>query len=244
MDPNRMLEDEIQCLKKYLKLQHSSHLRDTAPDAAESKFVSCSEYKQAFQAAIEKEVRHYMKRIKPDSEEALAEEMRPIKKHRHEKWPIAHLTINLSNLTLGTQQKVDLPSWNSQEGWANISNMTYNHGKLKVNQDGFYYVYANICFRHHEALGNNDLRGTVLQLMVYVCKSNLKKQSSETLMKGGGTKVWSSNSPYYFYSVYQGGIFKLMADDEIFIQASNPSLLDPSQEASYFGAFKIHGLDP
>ncbi|XP_030056402.1 tumor necrosis factor ligand superfamily member 11 [Microcaecilia unicolor] len=242
MGPNRMLEEELQCLRRLLKLHHSSYLGDTAPD--ESKFVACSELKQAFQAAIEKEVHHYLKRIQPDLEEALAEEMWTIRKRRHEKWPIAHLTINLSNHTLGTQQKVDLLSWNYQEGWANILNMTYNHGKLKVSQDGFYYVYANICFRHHEASGNDDLRDTVLQLMVYVCKSNMKKKSSETLMKGGGTKVWSRNSPYYFYSVYQGGIFKLMADDEIFIQASNPSLLDPSQEASYYGAFKIRGLAP
>ncbi|XP_029458804.1 tumor necrosis factor ligand superfamily member 11 [Rhinatrema bivittatum] len=242
--PGRMLEEEIHCLRSFLKLHHNSHLRDTVPEVDDAKFISCSELKQAFQATIEKEIQHILKGKQPSSERAVMEEIQITKESRQEKWPIAHLTINLSNHTWGTQQKVDLLSWNYKEGWANISNMTYNHGKLKVNQDGFYYVYANICFRHHESLGNDDLRDKVLQLMVYVCKSNVKKRSSETLMKGGGTKVWSRNSPYYFYSVYQGGIFKLMADDEIFIQASNPSLLDPSQQATYFGAFKIRGLDP
>lgn len=138
-------------------------------------------------------------------------------------------------------RKVNLTSWHHDKGQANLSNMTFNDGKLIVNQDGFYYLYANICFRHHETSGNLTKRG--LQLMVYMTKTNLKIRRSDVLMKGGSTKYWSGNSEFHFYSVNVGGFFKLKSGEMISIQVSNPLLLDSSQEATYFGAFKVRDLD-
>lgn len=143
-------------------------------------------------------------------------------------------------LSPGTR-KVNLTSWHHDKGQANLSNMTFNDGKLIVNQDGFYYLYANICFRHHETSGNLTKRG--LQLMVYVIKTNLKIRRFDVLMKGGSTKYWSGNSEFHFYSVNVGGFFKLKSGEMISIQVSNPLLLDSSQEATYFGAFKVRDLD-
>lgn len=143
-------------------------------------------------------------------------------------------------LSSGTR-KVNLTSWHHDKGQANLSNMTFNDGKLIVNQDGFYYLYANICFRHHETSGNLTKRG--LQLMVYMTKTNLKIRRSDVLMKGGSTKYWSGNSEFHFYSVNVGGFFKLKSGEMISIQVSNPLLLDSSQEATYFGAFKVRDLD-
>ncbi|KAM4795999.1 tumor necrosis factor ligand superfamily member 11 [Rhinophrynus dorsalis] len=159
-------------------------------------------------------------------------------KQRNSSWPVAHLTI--ANHTNSEHQKVNLTSWNYKEGWANIKHMNYSNGKLKILQDGYYFVYANICFRHHIFTGKT-YREKFLQLMMYICKSNMKR--IETLMKGGNTDFWSNNSVYHFYSVYQGGVFKLLAGEEIFIQASYSALLDPAQEATYFGAFKILDLE-
>lgn len=136
---------------------------------------------------------------------------------------------------------MNLTSWHHDKGQANLSNMTFNDGKLIVNQDGFYYLYANICFRHHETSGNLTKRG--LQLMVYVIKTNLKIRRFDVLMKGGSTKYWSGNSEFHFYSVNVGGFFKLKSGEMISIQVSNPLLLDSSQEATYFGAFKVRDLD-
>ncbi|XP_069614326.1 tumor necrosis factor ligand superfamily member 11 [Ranitomeya imitator] len=155
--------------------------------------------------------------------------------HNHETWPAAHLT--LGNSTSGDSSIVHLRSWNHKEGWGNIQNMSYNNGTLKVLQDGYYFVYANICFRHHK--GSPKTTQSNLQLMLYVSKLKKSGQPPETLLKGGSTTVWSNNSTFNFYSVYQGGIFKLLVGEEIFIRASNPALLDPAQEATYFGAFKI-----
>lgn len=137
--------------------------------------------------------------------------------------------------------KVRLSSWYHDRGWAKISNMTFSNGKLIVNQDGFYFLYANICFRHHETSG--DLATEHLQLMVYVTKTSIRILSSQTLMKGGSTKYWSGNSEFHFYSINVGGFFKLRSGEEISIEVSNPSLLDPDQDATYFGAFKVLDID-
>lgn len=137
--------------------------------------------------------------------------------------------------------KVSLSSWYHDRGWAKISNMTFSNGKLRVNQDGFYYLYANICFRHHETSG--ILARAYLQLMVYVTKTSIKIPSSHTLMKGGSTKYWSGDSEFHFYSINVGGFFKLRSGEEISVEVSNPSLLDPDQDATYFGAFKVRDID-
>ncbi|KAI1241844.1 hypothetical protein IHE44_0005346, partial [Lamprotornis superbus] len=113
-------------------------------------------------------------------------------------------------------RKVNLTSWHHDKGQANLSNMTFSDGKLIVNQDGFYYLYANICFRHHETSGNLTKRG--LQLMVYVIKTNLKIRRFDVLMKGGSTKYWSGDSEFHFYSVNVGGFFKLKSGEMISIQ--------------------------
>ncbi|EAX08679.1 tumor necrosis factor (ligand) superfamily, member 11, isoform CRA_a [Homo sapiens] len=162
------------------------------------------------------------------------------KRSKLEAQPFAHLTINATDIPSGSH-KVSLSSWYHDRGWAKISNMTFSNGKLIVNQDGFYYLYANICFRHHETSG--DLATEYLQLMVYVTKTSIKIPSSHTLMKGGSTKYWSGNSEFHFYSINVGGFFKLRSGEEISIEVSNPSLLDPDQDATYFGAFKVRDID-
>ena len=151
-------------------------------------------------------------------------------------WVLNHVPLFSSG-----SHKVSLSCWYHDRGWAKISNMTFSNGKLIVNQDGFYYLYANICFRHHETSGN--LTANYLQLMVYVTKTSIKIPSSHTLMKGGSTKYWSGNSEFHFYSINVGGFFKLRSGEKISIEVSNPSLLDPDQDATYFGAFKVRDID-
>ncbi|XP_075447197.1 tumor necrosis factor ligand superfamily member 11 isoform X2 [Ascaphus truei] len=235
MDPSRMSERELQCLRTLLKSRETSDTKDSVPED-DNKLNSCEGIKQEFRTAVEQAVQEVIADKQLHTGDAVMEASHARKKSKQETRSIAHLTI--SNHTWGPQSKVNLAFWNYKEGWANILNMSYNDGKLKVLQDGFYYVYANICFRHHENSGNVFLHKS-LQLMMYICKSNPKRTQNETLMKGGSTKYWSNNSVYHFYSVYQGGVFKLLAGEEILIKVSYPALLDPAQEATYFGAFKI-----
>ncbi|KAI4538663.1 hypothetical protein MG293_010930 [Ovis ammon polii] len=211
MDPNRISEDDTHCINRIFKLHENTDLQDTTLESQDSKLIpdSCKRIKQAFQAAVQKEMQHIVK-----SQHIRAE------KGSH---------------------KVTLSCWYHDRGWAKISNMTFSNGKLIVNQDGFYYLYANICFRHHETSGN--LSANYLQLMVYVTKTSIKIPSSHTLMKGGSTKYWLGNSEFHFYSINVGGFFKLRSGEKISIEVSNPSLLDPDQDATYFGAFKVRDID-
>ncbi|XP_032170903.1 tumor necrosis factor ligand superfamily member 11 isoform X1 [Mustela erminea] len=243
MDPNRISEDDTHCINRIFKLHENPDLQDTTLESQDTKLIpdSCKSIKQAFRAAVQKELQHirsqHIRAEKAMMEGSWLELARRGKPHTQ---PFAHLTINATDIPSGSH-KVSLSSWYHDRGWAKISNMTFSNGKLIVNQDGFYFLYANICFRHHETSG--DLATEYLQLMVYVTKTSIKIPSSHTLMKGGSTKYWSGNSEFHFYSINVGGFFKLRSGEEISIEVSNPSLLDPDQDATYFGAFKVLDID-
>ncbi|XP_027729583.1 tumor necrosis factor ligand superfamily member 11 [Vombatus ursinus] len=240
MDLNRISDDDTCCFIKLFKLHENSDLQDTSLEGQDAKLMSdpCRRIKQAFQGALQKELKLMVRTENIRAEKAMMDH--PLLDFSRKTQPFAHLTINGTNIPSGSR-KVNLSSWYHDRGWANISNMTFSNGKLRVNQDGFYYLYANICFRHHETSGG--LATESLQLMVYVTKTNVKIQNSDTLMKGGSTKYWSKKSEFHFYSINVGGFFKLRSGEEISIQVSNPSLLDPAQDATYFGAFKVRDID-
>nr|NP_001076830.1 tumor necrosis factor ligand superfamily member 11 [Gallus gallus]ABN69113.1 tumor necrosis factor ligand superfamily member 11 [Gallus gallus] len=244
MDPSRISKEDAHCVRMLFRSQESIGLQDTPFENQEVKLMpeSCRRMKRALQRAVQKEVQRILGKESPRPEKAAMEAigMELYRRNKPEKQPFAHLIIDDKNILTGTR-KVNLTSWHHNKGQANLSNMTFSDGKLIVNQDGFYYLYANICFRHHETSGNLTKRG--LQLMVYMTKTNLKIRRSDVLMKGGSTKYWSGNSEFHFYSVNIGGFLKLKTGDMISIQVSNPLLLDSSQEATYFGAFKVRDLD-
>uniref|UniRef100_A0A8C5JUT0 Tumor necrosis factor ligand superfamily member 11 n=2 Tax=Jaculus jaculus TaxID=51337 RepID=A0A8C5JUT0_JACJA len=244
MDPNRISEDSTHCIYKILRLHENADLQDTSMQSEDTKVIpdSCRRIKQAFRGAVQKELQHIFgsQHIRPEKAMMEGSRFDLAKRGKSETQPFAHLTINATNIPTGSR-KVSLSSWYYDRGWAKISNMTLSNGKLRVNHDGYYYLYANICFRHHETSG--DLATEYLQLMAYVTKTSIKFPSSHTLMKGGSTKYWSGNSEFHFYSINVGGLFKLRAGEEISVEVSNPSLLDPDQDATYFGAFKVRDID-
>ncbi|KAM3933221.1 tumor necrosis factor ligand superfamily member 11 [Leptodactylus fuscus] len=225
VEPNK----ELQCWRTILKMRDAPLPMDTFVGEEEHE---CERIQLAFKGAVEKAVKGLVSQTQFHIGNDIMQD--PVLS-RSQTWPAAHLT--LGNSTPGDSAIVHLRSWNHKQGWANIQNMSYNNGTLKVLQDGYYFVYANVCFRHHKAAPK--ITQETLQLMLYVCKSNKSGRPPENLMKGGSTAVWSNSTLFTFYSVYQGGIFKLLAGEEIFIKATHAALLDPAQEASYFGAFKV-----
>uniref|UniRef100_A0ACB8FJV0 Tumor necrosis factor ligand super member 11 n=2 Tax=Sphaerodactylus townsendi TaxID=933632 RepID=A0ACB8FJV0_9SAUR len=244
MDPHRISEDDLLCLRTFLRLQGNVDLQEATLANQETRLLSesCRRMKQAFQGAMQKEVqRIIIGKDQPRSEKYILESswLDLSTQNGPSKAPLAHLLIDGNNIPNGTH-KVNLTSWHPDKGWANIHNMTFSDGKLIANHDGFYYLYANVCFRHHETLGN--ITGH-LHLMVYVTKTSVKRKTSEVLMKGGSTKYWSGKSEFHFYSVNVGGFFKLRSGEKIGIQVSHPSLLDRNPAGTYFGAFKIRDID-
>ncbi|KAM8977496.1 tumor necrosis factor ligand superfamily member 11 [Pelodytes ibericus] len=235
IDPTRTSDKEMQCWRRILKTADLSHSEEPLQDG-DNNLHLCDTVRKAFNAAVQKAVQGMGPERQVQSGNALKNASYTLRDNNPQKWPSAHLTIH--NITSREHTKVNLTSWNYKEGWANLQNMSYNKGKLKVLRDGFYFVYANLCFRHHISSAKT-LYNKALQFMLYVCKANKNRSHLQTLMKGGNTEVWSNNSDYHFYSIYQGGIFKLQADEEILIQATYSPLLDLAQEATYFGAFRI-----
>ncbi|OCT95559.1 tumor necrosis factor ligand superfamily member 11 [Xenopus laevis] len=227
---------ELNCWKAIAKKREHGHAKDSS---TQDDFMLCEGIKQAFNTAVEKELQEFLSGKQFQVGNARTEAWYG---SRNNSWPVAHLTVGNITPSNSEQSKVNLTFWNIREGWANLRNLKYHNGKLEILQDGYYFVYANLCFRHHIHKGK-EYRDKALQLMMYICKANKNRRPYETLMKGGKTAIWSNNSVYHFYSVYKGGVFKLHAGDQIFIQASYLELLDPAQEATYFGAFKILSLD-
>ncbi|XP_018415973.1 PREDICTED: tumor necrosis factor ligand superfamily member 11 [Nanorana parkeri] len=195
---------------------------------------SCEVMKETITATVKKEIQAQSARNEPYVGNAPEVSSHP-RNLNHQTWPVAHLTY--VNSTETSNQGIEqLFSWNDKEGWAHLQNMIYRNGTLTVLQDGYYFIYANICFRRHKAA--LKISQNPLQLMLYVNKL-YKNGKQKTLLKGGKTEIWSNDSLYNFYSVYKGGVFKLVAGEGILIKASNTALIDLSQEATYFGAFKI-----
>ncbi|XP_062983492.1 tumor necrosis factor ligand superfamily member 11 [Elgaria multicarinata webbii] len=245
MDPNRMSEEDTHCLKTFLRLQGNIDLQETTLANQETRLMSesCKRMKQAFQGAMQKEFQRFIiEKDQSRSEKSImgASRLDLTRKNKPDELPFAHLIFDGSKIPAGAH-RVNLTSWHHDKGWANILNMTFSDGKLIANHDGFYYLYASVGFRHHETVGN--LTRKIVQLMVYVTKTDVKRKSSIVLMKGGSTKNWSGDTEFHFHSVNVGGFFKLKSGEVVGIQISYPSLLDPSPSGTYFGAFKIRDID-
>nr|XP_033801274.1 tumor necrosis factor ligand superfamily member 10-like [Geotrypetes seraphini] len=163
--------------------------------------------------------------------------------------PSAHITLrDHSMLHHGTSARGnrgfgELPQscrhpiqrWEGNNIWSYLKNITYADGRLRVAQDGKYYIYSQIYFRYPNA---EDRSATSHQLVQCVHKKTAYLQPI-LLLKGVGTKCWAPNAQYGLQSVYQGGIFELRSGDEIFVSVSSLSMVHTDEVASYFGIFML-----
>uniref|UniRef100_A0A3Q3NBN4 Tumor necrosis factor ligand superfamily member 10 n=1 Tax=Labrus bergylta TaxID=56723 RepID=A0A3Q3NBN4_9LABR len=164
--------------------------------------------------------------------------------------PSAHLTLRDAGsqgipphqiLTPGLHQSCRhvVRSWANQSFGAHLHNMTLNNGKLRVPQDGRYYLYSQVYFRYPSpAASDGDQRSVSHQLVQCVYKKT-SYPSPIQLLKGVGTKCWAPDAEYALHSVYQGGLFELRAGDELFVSVSSPTMVNADDSSSYFGAFRL-----
>ncbi|XP_036002891.1 tumor necrosis factor ligand superfamily member 10-like [Fundulus heteroclitus] len=130
-------------------------------------------------------------------------------------------------------------SWANQSFGAHLHNMTLTNGKLRVPQDGRYYLYSQVYFRYPSpAASDGDQRSVSHQLVQCVYKKT-SYPSPIQLLKGVGTKCWAPDAEYALHSVYQGGLFELRAGDELFVSVSSPTMVNADDSSSYFGAFRL-----
>uniref|UniRef100_A0A3P9P095 Tumor necrosis factor ligand superfamily member 10 n=1 Tax=Poecilia reticulata TaxID=8081 RepID=A0A3P9P095_POERE len=161
--------------------------------------------------------------------------------------PSAHLTLRDTRFspypipTAGLHQSCRhvVRSWANQSFGAHLHNMTLSNGKLRVPQDGRYYLYSQVYFRYPSpAASDGDQRSVSHQLVQCVYKKT-SYPSPIQLLKGVGTKCWAPDAEYALHSVYQGGLFELRAGDELFVSVSSPTMVNADDSSSYFGAFRL-----
>uniref|UniRef100_A0A3P9K768 Tumor necrosis factor ligand superfamily member 10 n=1 Tax=Oryzias latipes TaxID=8090 RepID=A0A3P9K768_ORYLA len=165
--------------------------------------------------------------------------------------PSAHLTLrdttsqagvaNHAAITPGLHQSCRhmVRSWANQSFGAHLHNMTLSNGKLRVPQDGRYYLYSQVYFRYPSPVASDgDQRSASHQLVQCVYKKT-SYPSPIQLLKGVGTKCWAPDAEYSLHSVYQGGLFELRAGDELFVSVSSPTMVNADESSSYFGAFRL-----
>ncbi|XP_078268550.1 TNF superfamily member 10, like [Rhinoraja longicauda] len=161
--------------------------------------------------------------------------------------PSAHLTVRAGSLP-GLPNFLDtscrhIVKWGIRDGLSYIRNMTINHGKLQASQMGRYYIYSQTYFRYSQDasdLEDQPAKPNEQPLVQCIYKMSASYPSPILLMKSVGTKCWAANAEYGLNSIYQGGLFALDADDEIFVAVSDRKLLHQNNaQSSYFGSFRL-----
>uniref|UniRef100_A0A3B4AF21 Tumor necrosis factor ligand superfamily member 10 n=1 Tax=Periophthalmus magnuspinnatus TaxID=409849 RepID=A0A3B4AF21_9GOBI len=161
--------------------------------------------------------------------------------------PSAHLTLRDSRFpmyplpTPGLHQSCRhvVRSWANQSFGSHLHNMSLTNGKLRVPQDGRYYLYSQVYFRYPSPASNEGDQRSVSHQLVQCVYKKTSYPSPIQLLKGVGTKCWAPDAEYALHSVYQGGLFELRAGDELFVSVSSPNMVNADDSSSYFGAFRL-----
>ncbi|XP_069375262.1 TNF superfamily member 10, like [Paralichthys olivaceus] len=161
--------------------------------------------------------------------------------------PSAHLTLRETSPPVGSSPYLGLHqscrhvvrSWANQSFGAHLHNMTLSNGKLRVPQDGRYYLYSQVYFRYPSPAANDGDQRSVSHQLVQCVYKKTSYPSPIQLLKGVGTKCWAPDAEYALHSVYQGGLFELRAGDELFVSVSSPTMVNADDSSSYFGAFRL-----
>ncbi|NXJ05000.1 TNF10 factor, partial [Odontophorus gujanensis] len=160
--------------------------------------------------------------------------------------PSAHLTLRPQNPAqdgssrrfgnLSQSCRHAITRWEDNTIHSHLQNITYQDGRLRVNQAGKYYVYSQIYFRY-----SRDGTGSHVSVPQLVQCINWKTSYSQPilLLKGVGTKCWAPEADYGLHTLYQGGLFELKAGDELFVSVSSLAINYNDAAASYFGAFRL-----
>ncbi|XP_006274189.3 tumor necrosis factor ligand superfamily member 10 [Alligator mississippiensis] len=129
-----------------------------------------------------------------------------------------------------------ITQWEDRAIHSHLQNITYQDGKMRVNQAGKYYVYSQIYFRYPSEDASTRVLGH--QLVQCINRKTTYRQPI-LLLKGVGTKCWAPEAEYGLHALYQGGLFELKAGDELFVSVSSLAIDFDDTAASYFGAFQL-----
>lgn len=137
--------------------------------------------------------------------------------------------------------RFSVPHWIYDRDIAFISNMKYQHGRLVVPSDGYYYVYSQVSFLE---LYSRSSGGTQADSVShFLCRYNIiyPNGGEETLAQNTVSKS-SNNQVVGEYSSHLGALFKLRKDDEVYVKVSDLSLMVRDVRKNYFGIFRLSNI--
>ncbi|NXX23393.1 CD40L protein, partial [Podargus strigoides] len=141
------------------------------------------------------------------------------------KWPIAaHLA------GVKSDKKVSVLKWKTtMYGPMNNNSISYQDGKLKVEEAGLYYIYSQVSFCTKTATS------APFTLYIYLY---LPMEEDRLLLKGLNTPN-ASTSACDLQSIREGGIFELRKGDMVFVNVTDSTKVIYSHGSNYFGIFKL-----
>ncbi|XP_076841511.1 tumor necrosis factor ligand superfamily member 11 [Brachyhypopomus gauderio] len=153
--------------------------------------------------------------------------------------PVAHLSVR-TPIDFSSTDPTVVTTVHWDELRSTLIKFKYHNGRLLMEEQGLYYVYAKTCFRYAADHVSNRQDVSNAQLIQYIYHeiNSQSKFGPVLLSKSGGTLQWSHRN-YHMYCVQQGRSVRLRKSDSLFVNVSNSWLLDPEPEGTYFGAFKM-----
>lgn len=137
--------------------------------------------------------------------------------------------------------RFSVPHWIYDRDIAFISNMKYQHGRLVVPSDGYYYVYSQVSFLELYSGSSGGTRAD--SVSHFLCRYNIiyPNGGEETLAQNTVSKS-SNNQVVGEYSSHLGALFKLRKDDEVYVKVSDLSLMVRDVRKNYFGIFRLSNI--
>ncbi|XP_043575676.1 tumor necrosis factor ligand superfamily member 15-like [Chiloscyllium plagiosum] len=114
------------------------------------------------------------------------------------------------------------------------ADMKYNAaGYLVIPTNGIYFIYAQVTFKCLQ-----DCSKLIQQFFVSIFKKNNHYQDPEVLLKSY-VRPQAKGDDFLKISTYQGGAFKLYADDHMYVEVPKNSRISVHEQETYFGAFLL-----
>ncbi|NXH20890.1 CD40L protein, partial [Bucco capensis] len=134
----------------------------------------------------------------------------------------AHLAVQ------ETKEAVSVLPWKSTM-YGPMNSISYQDGKLKVEEAGLYYIYSQVSYCTKAAMS------APFTLYIYL---HLPKEEDRLLLKGLDTHS-NPRPDCDLQSIRVGGIFKLRAGDMVFVNVTDSTRVSFRHGNSYFGIFKL-----
>ncbi|XP_078417984.1 tumor necrosis factor ligand superfamily member 6-like [Cetorhinus maximus] len=122
--------------------------------------------------------------------------------------------------------------WDAMRDLAFTQGVSYSDGALIIKESGYYLIYSKVYFRGQECQSVTLLEQTVFKRTERYPKpiGLMKTRSSINCL--GNSGEWSRDS-------FQSGIFNLSKGERIYVNVSNPSLVNFDQFNTFFGLHKV-----